>query len=216
MVAIAARAHAAVVAQAIDVDAVRRRVGLDLERDGLAAVDADVGGEALDLGSPEPLTSHSVERIPGLQFSATTSLAGEAQAGAWDALPGALLRRTEAETIRQAIARMGSSSPPFPVRTSKPLHHIPAGRNSAVTRNNPRHIGPVQPLTMRLARHERADALDDLRLAARQPALGIRLRQERMPKPKPKISIVSYGTTTVTWFDSPLSRLPANACTETK
>ena len=55
---------------------------------------------------------------------------------------------------------------------------------------------------MRLARHALADALDDLRLAARQP--------------KPKISIVSYGTTTVTWFDSPLSRLPANACTETK
>ena len=69
-----------------------------------------------------------------------------------------------------------------------------------MTRNNPGHIGPVQPLTMRLARHKRADALDDLRLATRQP----------------KISIVSYGTTTVTWFDSPLSRLPANACTETK
>jgi len=86
-----------------------------------------------------------------------------------------------------------------------------------VTRTNPGHIGPVHslthapcPVTRSRTPSTTCDSQPD------NPGLGIRLRQERLPKPKPKISIVSYGTTTVTWFDSPLSRLPANACTETK
>ena len=44
-----ARAVAAVVAHPVDVEAVVGRVGVDLEVDGLALVDADVGGEALDV-----------------------------------------------------------------------------------------------------------------------------------------------------------------------
>ena len=43
-----ARAEAAVVAHAVDVEAVGRRVGADLERDRGAAVHADVGRETLD------------------------------------------------------------------------------------------------------------------------------------------------------------------------
>jgi hypothetical protein len=42
-------AHAAVVAEPVDVDAIRAAAAVDLERHRLAGVDADVGGEALDL-----------------------------------------------------------------------------------------------------------------------------------------------------------------------
>ena len=45
-----ARAHPAVVTHAVNVDRIRRRGGFDLEKNGLAGVDADIRGEALNAG----------------------------------------------------------------------------------------------------------------------------------------------------------------------
>ena len=48
------------------------RGGVDLEADGLALVDADVGGEALDARvAGIRATSHSLGGLPGLEFSQT-------------------------------------------------------------------------------------------------------------------------------------------------
>ena len=44
-----ARAHAAVIAEPVDVDPVVVRIGVDLEVDRRAVIDADVGGETLDV-----------------------------------------------------------------------------------------------------------------------------------------------------------------------
>ena len=77
-----AGAVAAVVAHPVDVEAVRRRGGVDLEADRAALVDADVGREALDGGSPAPVMPHSLSGLPGLVFSHATGLVTGASHGA--------------------------------------------------------------------------------------------------------------------------------------
>ena len=61
-----AGAVAPVVAHPVDVEAVVGRVGVHLEVDGLAVVDADVGGEPLDVRVARSVDVPFARRVPGL------------------------------------------------------------------------------------------------------------------------------------------------------
>ncbi len=46
-----ARTHAAIIAEAVDIDPVIVGIGVDLEADRLTVIDADIGRESLDIGA---------------------------------------------------------------------------------------------------------------------------------------------------------------------
>ena len=77
------RAHAAVVAEAIDVDAIgaasRCSILNEIVSPRLTLMSV---AKPWIVRSPDPLMSHSVDGFPGLQFSATTRFAGRAHSGA--------------------------------------------------------------------------------------------------------------------------------------
>ena len=79
-------------------------VGLDLEADGLAAVDADVGGEALDARVAGAVTSHSLGGFPGLEFSQAIGFDPHGAASALSA------PRASAPRKRERIATAAAAS----------------------------------------------------------------------------------------------------------
>src|SRR4029450_8905757 len=113
------RPAAPVEAQAVDVQAEAGGVGLDLEGDVLALVDADVGGEALDAGVPRPVDVPLAGGVAGLG-----GLAGRrgGRAGCSGSRPGGPPARRTARRPLRASPGVGTPAPaaPAPTRPAKP------------------------------------------------------------------------------------------------